>query len=70
MARASGDARGGGVTKLTHVRIGLDEANAFVAKHHRHHKPVKFHLFSLGAVSGDKIVAVAVVWKPVATDAR
>ncbi len=35
--------------KLTHVRISLAEANAFVAEHHRHHKPVVGHLFSLGA---------------------
>lgn len=53
------------MTKLSHVRIGLDEANAFVAQHHRHHKPVVGHLFSLGAVQGDKIVGVAIVGRPV-----
>jgi hypothetical protein len=51
--------------KLSHVRIGLDEANAFVTAHHRHHKPVVGHLFSLGAVLGDKIVGVAIVGRPV-----
>lgn len=52
--------------KLRHIRIKLDEANAFVAEHHRHHKPVVGHLFSLGAVLGDKIVGVCIVGCPVA----
>jgi len=52
--------------RLTHVRIGLDEANAFVREHHRHHKPVVGHLFSIGAVMDDKIVGVAIVGRPVA----
>lgn len=62
--------------KLRHVRIDLAEANAFVTEHHRHHKPVVGHLFSLGAVSvhvdqsdgllKDKIVGVAIVGRPVA----
>lgn len=52
--------------KLNHVRIGLDEANAFVAQHHRHHQPVVGHLFSIGAALGDKIVGVAIVGRPVA----
>lgn len=51
--------------KLSHVRIGLDEANAFVEAHHRHHKPVVGHLFSVGAVLGEKIVGVAIVGRPV-----
>lgn len=52
--------------KLTHVRIDLAEANAFVAEHHRHHKPVVGHLFSIGASLGDKIVGVVIVGRPVA----
>jgi hypothetical protein len=52
--------------KLTHVRIELAEANAFVAQHHRHHQPVVGHLFSLGAILDDKIVGVAIVGRPVA----
>jgi hypothetical protein len=51
--------------KLHHVRIELAEANAFVTEHHRHHKPVIGHLFSLGAVLGDKIVGVCIVGRPV-----
>jgi hypothetical protein len=50
---------------LTHVRIDLAEANAFVAALHRHHRPVVGHLFSIGAVKGDKIVGVAIVGRPV-----
>ena len=51
--------------KLRHVRIGLDEANAFVFALHRHHKPVVGHLFSLGAALGGQIVGVAIVGRPV-----
>ena len=52
--------------KLRHVRIDLAEANAFVAQHHRHHKPAVGHLFSLGAALGDGIVGVVIVGRPVA----
>jgi len=52
--------------KLRHVRIKLPEANAFVAAHHRHHKPVIGHLFSIGAVLGEQLVGVAIVGRPVA----
>lgn len=60
--------------KFTIERIGLDEANAFVAEHHRHHKPVIGHLFSLGAsvrdvIDGENmpvIVGIAIVGRPVA----
>jgi hypothetical protein len=51
--------------KLVHVRIALDEANAFVEQHHRHHKPVVGHLFSIGAALNDKIVGVVIVGRPV-----
>lgn len=52
-------------SKLRHIRIGLDEANAFVAAHHRHHKPVVGHLFSLGAALEGRIVGIAIVGRPV-----
>ncbi len=52
--------------RLDHVRITLDEANAFVREHHRHHKPVVGHLFSIGAILGDRIVGVVIVGRPVA----
>lgn len=51
--------------KLSHTRISLADANAFVAAHHRHHKPVIGHVFSLGAVLGDQLVGVAIVGRPV-----
>lgn len=51
--------------RLTLVTIGLDEANAFVARHHRHHGPVAGHKFSLGAALGDAIVGVAILGRPV-----
>jgi len=54
------------VSRLRIVRIGLDEANAFVAAHHRHHKPVVGHLFSIGAAINGEIVGVVIVGRPVA----
>lgn len=51
--------------KMKHVRIELGEANAFVQAHHRHHRPVVGHVFSLGAVLDGKIVGVAIVGRPV-----
>ena len=54
------------MSKLRVVRIDLAEANTFVAEHHRHHKPVVGHLFSIGAALGDEIVGVAIVGRPVA----
>jgi len=51
--------------KLCHVRIDLAEANEFVRLHHRHHKPVVGHLFSLAAAVGDTIVGVVIVGRPV-----
>lgn len=50
---------------LSACPIDLDEANAFVAQHHRHHKPVVGHKFSIGAVLDDKIVGVVIVGRPV-----
>ena len=47
------------------VPISLKEANAFVSLHHRHHRPVVGHKFSIGASDGEKIVGVAIVGRPV-----
>ena len=52
--------------KLCPVPITLEEANEFVAQHHRHHKPVVGHKFSIGAAAGDKVVGVVIVGRPVA----
>ena len=46
--------------------INLDEANAFVAAHHRHHKPVPGAKFCLAVSEGDKVRGVAIVGRPVA----
>ena len=50
----------------------LKDANAFVARSHRHHKPVVGHRFSIGAVSELGLCGVAIVGRPVArhTDQR
>ena len=54
-------------SKLTIVPLPLDEANAFVAQHHRHHKPTVGHKFSLGvADEAGQIRGVAIVGRPVA----
>ena len=52
--------------KLTAYPLGLAEANAFVAEHHRHHRPVVGHKFSIGAAMGEKIVGAVIVGRPVA----
>lgn len=46
--------------------IELKEANTFVAKHHRHHKPVTGHRFSIGCFNGDILIGVAIVGRPIA----
>lgn len=50
------------------VPVDLDEANAFVAEHHRHHGRVRGHKFSLGAAAAGRIVGVAIVGRPVARE--
>lgn len=47
------------------IPLSLSVANAFVAKHHRHHKPVRGHKFSIGCVSDETLVGVAIVGRPV-----
>jgi hypothetical protein len=55
---------------LMHIELG--EANDFVALHHRHHKPVVGHRFSIGVREEQFLVGVAIVGRPVArnTDYR
>lgn len=52
--------------KLSLTTIDLRDANAYVAQHHRHHKPVVGHKFSLGVLDGDRLCGVAIVGRPVA----
>lgn len=59
------------VVRVVHVE--LKEANDFVARLHRHHKPVVGHRFSVGVEdSSGRLVGVAIVGRPVArkTDQR
>lgn len=47
------------------VPINLDEANEFVRRHHRHHKPVPGCKFSVAVEADGEIVGVAIVGRPV-----
>ena len=54
-------------SRLKVVPCDFDEANAFIARHHRHHQPLKFHKFSLAvADEAGKIRAVCMVNRPTA----
>lgn len=52
--------------------VELKDANEFVSRHHRHHKPAVGHRFSMGAFCCDRLVGVVIVGRPVArhTDQR
>ncbi|GAB2043781.1 hypothetical protein AGATL06_02770 [Agathobaculum sp. TL06] len=45
--------------------VSLREANAFVQMHHRHHRPVAGHKFSIGCEADGQLVGVAIVGRPV-----
>lgn len=45
--------------------VSLAEANNFVKEHHRHHKPVRGHKFSLGCMDEERLAGVAIVGRPV-----
>lgn len=48
------------------VPISFAEANAFVARHHRHHKPVAGTKFCVAVAIGGEIAGVALIGRPVA----
>jgi|SRR5436853_1794430 len=48
------------------VPCTIREASAFVAQHHRHHRPPQGALFALAAASGEHVIGVAMVANPVA----
>jgi len=50
---------------LALVPVSLKDANAFVAAHHRHHKPTVGHKFSIGCAAEGRLVGVAIVGRPV-----
>jgi len=52
-------------TRLRSMPIDLEGANEFVARHHRHHKPVVGHKFSIAASDHANIVGVVIVGRPV-----
>ena len=47
------------------VPVTIKQANDFVAKYHRHHKPVAFHKLSIGLEANNELVGVAIMAKPV-----
>lgn len=47
------------------IPITLAEANAFVKRHHRHHKPVQGAIVSVAVSIDDKVVGVATIGRPV-----
>ena len=47
------------------VPMELKHANEFIAEHHRHHKPVQGHRFSIGCVKDGHLVGVACIGRPV-----
>jgi hypothetical protein len=46
------------------VPVELADANALVARWHRHNDPVPGHKFSLGAADGEVLHGVAIVGRP------
>lgn len=65
-SRIPSDIRDQPVVHLTIVPLPLKEANAFVARHHRHHKPTVGHKFSIGVADDDGVIrGVAITGRPV-----
>lgn len=54
------------VGELLIVPISFRQACAFIAEHHRHNKPPRGMKFCVGLKSGDDLVGVATVGRPVA----
>lgn len=50
---------------ITLVPLTRDEANAFVAVHHRHSRPCPGAKFCIGVTTGEQLVGVAIVGRPV-----
>lgn len=46
--------------------LPLREANAFIAQHHRHHKPVQGCKFVIGCLDGERLCGCVVAGRPVA----
>ncbi len=50
---------------LSLVPITLRQANNFVSKYHRHHKPSRGHKFSIGVCENGRLVGVCICGRPV-----
>jgi hypothetical protein len=50
---------------LTVIPVSLAHSKAFIALHHRHHKLLRFHKYSIGVAKQDKLVGVYIVNRPV-----
>jgi hypothetical protein len=60
-------ARSSAGVRLEVIPLDLRDANAFVQLHHRHHKPVVGHKFSIGvADQTGQLRGVAIIGRPVA----
>lgn len=53
------------MSRLRVVPVDLRTAQDFVKMHHRHNDPPIGHKFSVGVASGDQLVGVAIVGRPV-----
>ena len=49
---------------LSTGHIELKDANAYVTEHHRHHKAVRGHRFSLACYENGRLCGVAIVGRP------
>ena len=45
--------------------ISLRDANEYVRKYHRHHKPVAGHKFSIGCEADGELVGIIIAGRPV-----
>lgn len=54
------------MSDLKLVPLTLKQANEYVAAHHRHHKPVVGHKFSIGAERDGEMCGAVIVGRPVA----
>ncbi len=52
--------------RLKVIPLTLSQANALIQAHHRHHKPVVGHRFSIGCLSENGLCGAVVVGRPVA----